>query len=59
MTGRYAVQAVPQGAGWLMVADLLSDRPEVMPAAMFRPEYREEAQEFADRLNVRELARRG
>jgi len=26
---------------------------------MFRPEYREEAQEFADRLNVRELARRG
>jgi hypothetical protein len=58
MTARYVVQPVPQGSGWLMVADLLADRPEVSPAAMFRPDYRAEAQEFADRLNVRALAGR-
>lgn len=57
MIARYVVQAVPEADGWLMVADLVLPL-DGQPAAMFRPEYREEAQEFADRLNVRDLAGR-
>lgn len=57
MIARYVVQAIPEGEGWLMVADLVLPL-DGAPAALFRPEYREEAQEFADRLNIRELAGR-
>ena len=54
---RFEVVPVPQGEGWLMVADLRTLHSEIV--AMFRAEYAAMAQEFADRLNLRELAGRG
>lgn len=47
----FEVVPVPMGEGWVMVAALGQEDRE--SAALFRPEYREVAQEFADRLNVR------
>lgn len=58
MTGRYGVYPVPEGAGWVMVADLAEPGEGGEIVALFRPEYREEAQEMADRLNIRALAGR-
>lgn len=52
----FEVFPVPQGEGWLMVARLDSDDHDI--AAMFQAAYATEAQEFADRLNIREKARR-
>jgi hypothetical protein len=57
MTARYGVHPVPEGEGWVMVVDPDVPLPDAV-AAMFRLEHREIAQEFADRLNVRELAER-
>jgi phosphoribosylformylglycinamidine (FGAM) synthase-like amidotransferase family enzyme len=49
---RFEVFPVPHGEGWLMVASLDQEEQEDREsAALFRPEYREEAQQFADRMN--------
>jgi hypothetical protein len=55
---RFGVYSVPEGAGWVMVADLAEAGEGGEIAALFRPEHAELAQEFADRLNVRDLAGR-
>lgn len=56
--GRYEVQPVLDGDGWVMVAFLATTvwAPSYV-AAMFRPEHRDMAQEMADRLNVRSMAK--
>jgi hypothetical protein len=56
--GRYEVQPVLDGDGWVMVVALFATFPAPSHvAAMFRPEHRDMAQEMADRLNVRALAK--
>lgn len=55
---RYGVYPVPEGDGWVMVADLAEPGDGGEIAALFRPGYREEAQEFADRLTIRDAVQR-
>jgi hypothetical protein len=50
---RFEVIPVQGGDGWFMVVN----QPMTFIAAMFRPEHRDMAQEMADRLNVRALAK--
>ena len=59
MANRFEVCPLPQGEGWLMVGDFSRDIADgAHVAGMFPARYAEEAQEFADRLNIRELAGR-
>lgn len=56
--GQYEVRPVPNGEGWIMVVSLFTTVPTPSTiAAMFRPEHRDMAQEMADRLNVRAMAK--
>lgn len=59
MSGPFQVRPLPQGEGWVMVGDFSRDIADgAHVAGMFPARYAAEAQEFADRLNIRELAGR-